>query len=81
MKQYIAKYYPLVDGIEKEYVTTVTAEDKAVAEILIREALVEQLERIRDAANAINAKFIGYDAATFPKDIEYARSKMRVVII
>lgn len=81
MKQYIVKYYPLVDGKETEYTTTVEAEDKAAAESAIRRALAEQLERMNEMVCSLNMDVIGYNMADLPGDIEYAKHKMRVVII
>ncbi len=80
MKQYIAKYYPLVDGKETEYTTTVEAKDKISAEALIREAFAEQIKRILYMTHQLNMQIIGCDISDLTKAVEYAK-KMRVVII
>lgn len=80
-KTYTAKYYPLVNGVETEYTTTVTAKDKIAAEAAIRRTLIGQLEKMKYIIQTFDTCVIGYDMDDLPRDIEYARSKMRVVIL
>ena len=78
--KYVAKYYPLVDGKEKEYTTTVVADDKKTAEQDIRDAFVEQMDRLEYMIKEHNAIVVGYNLEKISRYREYAKSKMRVVI-
>ena len=81
MKTYTAKYYPLINGKETEYVTTVEAKDKKSAESAIRRAFIEQLERAAQMIRMFNMTVIDRDPAEIPANIEYAKTGMRVEII
>lgn len=76
---YIAKYYPLIDGKETEYVTTVEAEDKSSAEAAVRKAFIERFEQMAFLIKNFDVTFVGQDPANIPVNIEYAK-KMRIVI-
>lgn len=81
MKTYTAKYYPLINGKETEYITTVEAKDKRSAELAIRRAFIEQLERTAQMIKAFNMVVVGHDPADIQVNIEYAKTNMRVEII
>lgn len=81
MKIYTAKYYPVVDGKEKEYTTIVEADDKVSAETMIRNAFVEQLNKYNKMIKQFNMKVVGSDVNDIAKNIEYAKSDMRIEII
>lgn len=81
MKIYTAKYYPVVDGKEKEYTTIVEADDKVSAETMIRNAFVEQLNKYNDMIKQFNMTVVGSDVNDIAKNIEYAKSDMRIEII
>lgn len=80
MRKFVAKYYPIIKGKETEYTTTVIAKDAASAEVIVRNALAEQLQTMANIAVSTNAVVVDYNLADLPKDIEYAKNKMRVVI-
>ena len=81
MKTYTAKYYPLINGKETEYITTVEAKDKRSAESAICRAFIKQLERTAQMIKMFNMTVVGQDPADIPANIEYAKSGMRVEII
>ena len=81
MKTYTAKYYPLIDGKETEYTTTVTAKDKKSAESAIRRAFIEQLERTARMIKMFDMIALGFSPADIPENIEYAKTNMRIEII
>lgn len=81
MRKYTAKYYPLINGKETEYVTTVEAKDKSSAESVIRRAFIEQLERTAQMIKMFNMIVVDHDPADIPTNIEYAKTSMRVEII
>ncbi len=78
---FIAKYYPLSNGKEKEYQTTVVARDKKEAEVLIRNAYVDRLAAVKRLASLPNTVFIGTDTSNLDEDIRYGKEQMRIVII
>lgn len=81
MKNYIDKYYPLLNGEEVEYTTTVEAEDKTSAEKAVRIAYIEQLKRVHQMVKEYNMIIVGNDPEDIPKNIEYAYRDMRIEII
>ena len=80
MRKYKAKYYPIVNGKETEYVTTVMAEDRRSAESAVRESLIKQLVKINNIAKMFNAKVVGCNMADMPNNIDFAKNKMKVII-
>ena len=81
MKIYTAKYYPVVDGKEKEYTTIVEADDKVSAEELIRQAYIEQLYKYKKLIKDFGMFVVGGNVEDIYKNIEYAKSDMRIEII
>ena len=81
VKTYTAKYYPLIDGRETEYVTTVEAKNKKSAESAIRRAFIEQLERMTQMVKMFNMTVVELNPADIQANIEYAKTSMRVEII
>ena len=82
MKWYTAKYYPLVNGSEKEYKTTVEADNKVEAEFLVRKAFIDRQEWVLQTIKSGMAACIGgMSAESVKKDIEYAKNGMRIEIL
>ncbi len=81
MKQYLAKYYPVIGGKEVEYKTSVMAQNITSAESALRKSFIEQLKRVVNFAHLFNAKLTDCNIEDLEKNIEYAKEKMRVEII
>ena len=79
MNNYTAKYYPIVNGKEGEYTTTVEATNKKSAEAMIRKAYIEQLERFKKLGSRMQV--VGLDSIELAGHIAYAKDKMRIVIL
>lgn len=87
MKKYIAKYYPIIDGREVEYRTTVEADNKTSAEALVRGAYIEMLEKYIYMINTFSLNIINIngdnsnDINSLKENIAYAKRNMRIEII
>ena len=80
MNKYIAKYFPLIDGRETEYTTTVEAGDKESAEQAIRRAYIEQIRRVIELTKSPNVVILS-STEELQRHIEYAKKDMRVEIL
>ncbi len=80
MNHYTAKYYPLVNGKETEYTTTVEAKNKKDAELAVRRAFIERFESLNYMVTRLGLEVVGYDIGDISKDIEYAKKNMRILI-
>ncbi len=84
MAKFIARYYPLKNGKEKEYKTIVFAKNKNEAKKMVRDAFVDKLSVSRELAKDPRIMFIGYDGSNqlegIDEAIEYGKTQMRIEI-
>lgn len=81
MQIYKAKYYPIVNGVKKEYTTTVEAENKEEAAKFLRDALVYQLQQANSLIQTLQAEASESLTNDIASNIKYAKEKMKVVIL
>lgn len=80
MNEYVAKYYPLVGGVPTEYITTVFADNKRKAAKAVRRTFIGQMKSVKKFLSNFDTPDVASELNNVNENLEYAKTKMRIVI-